>query len=260
MMIDIHCHILPNIDDGSSSMETSIEMARIALEDGIKFIIATPHYIEYEHEIPREAILKNCQELNQLLIQKGIELKILPGAEVFISPTIVESYKKGKIISLNDGRKYILIELPVATYPEYTEDIIFEFKVMGITPIIAHIERYFYVKDDFELVFRLINKGALIQVNSTSVMGLFGKEVKNKSIDLIKHRLVHFIASDAHTTRGRVPKISEALEILRKERVDESYIDYILINSQKVVRGEEIEILDPIKKKVKWFYKLKRRF
>ncbi|HHW57024.1 MAG TPA: capsular biosynthesis protein [Clostridia bacterium] len=259
-MVDIHCHILPNLDDGSESVDISKEMALIAVEDGIKSIVATPHYIEYEHEVSKKAILKSCQELNQLLIQNGINLKILPGCEAFISPTLVESYKKGEIMSINDMGKYILIELPVTNYPEYVEDVIFDFKVIGVIPIIAHIERYSYVRGDFEVIYRLINKGALMQVNSTSIIGLFGDKLKNKAIELVKHNMVHFIASDAHTTRGRSPRIARAFEILKKERIKDTYIDYLIANSQKIIYGEDIKIIDPIVKKVSWFYKIRRRF
>ncbi|AIS51905.1 capsular polysaccharide biosynthesis protein [Thermoanaerobacter kivui] len=259
-MVDIHCHILPNLDDGAESLDISKEMALIAVQDGIKSIVATPHYIEYEHEISKESILNTCQQVNEFLIQNCIDLKIIPGCEAFVSPTLVESYKKGEVMSINDMGKYILIELPVASYPEYIEDVIFDFKVIGVTPIIAHIERYSYVKGDFDIIYRLINEGALMQINSTSITGLFGDEIRYKSLELIKHNMVHFIASDAHTTRGRAPKISKALETLKKEGIEDAYIDYLISNSQKVINGEDIEVIEPIKKKLSWFHKIKRRF
>ena len=253
-MVDIHCHILSNVDDGSDSQNTSIEMAEIAVSDGINVIIATPHYIEFEHEITKEEILNKCNDLNKILIEKNIILDIKPGCEAFISPTIVDSYKKGKVMSINNMDKYILIELPVSDYPKYTEEVIFDFKLSGMTPIIAHIERYTYFYNDFLSIHNLIKHGALIQVNSSSINGYFGKDIKAKVLELIRSNMVHFIASDAHTTRGRSPKISQAFETLRSEKIEQDYINYIIENGYKVVEGAEINILEPILKKKKMFW------
>lgn len=248
-MVDIHCHILPYIDDGATSIDASKEMAFIAKDDGIESIVATPHYIEYENEISKDDILNSCNNLNNFLQQNKINLKIIPGCEAFISPTLPQKYKDGKMMSINNKEKHVLIELPVVNYPEYTEDVIFEFKVMGITPIIAHIERYHYVTGDFDIIYRLIKQGALTQVNSTSITGLFGEEFKYKAIELIKCNMVHFVASDAHTTRGRSPKISKALELLREYGVNEEYINFLIENGQKVINGEDIDIKEPVLKK-----------
>jgi protein-tyrosine phosphatase len=261
-MVDIHCHILPYIDDGAASLDVSKEMAVIATNDGIESIVATPHYIEYENEISKNDILNACNNLNDFLYSNQINLNIIPGCEAFISPSLPQKYKDGKMMSINNIGKHVLIELPVRDYPEYTEDVIFDFKLMGITPIIAHIERYLYVTGDFHIIYKLIKLGALTQVNSTSITGLFGEEFKYKAIELIKCNMVHFIASDAHTARGRSPKISNALSYLKENGVDEEYIKFLIGNSSKIINAIDINIPEPILMKKRKFIDriFKRRF
>lgn len=258
-MVDIHCHILPYIDDGAASIDVSKEMAVIAKDDGIESIVATPHFIEYESEISKDDILNSCNNLNNFLHQNQINLNIIPGCEAFISPSLPKKYKDGKMMSINNKGKHVLIELPVGDYPEYTEDVIFEFKVMGITPIIAHIERYHYVTGDFHIINRLIKQGALTQVNSTSITGLFGEEFRYKAMELIKCNMVHFIASDAHTTRGRSPKISKALAYLKENGVNEEYINFLIDNGKKVINGENIDIKEPVLRKRGFLHRLLKR-
>ncbi|SNX55046.1 CpsB/CapC family capsule biosynthesis tyrosine phosphatase [Thermoanaerobacterium sp. RBIITD] len=256
MMVDIHCHIIPEIDDGAYDIDTSLTMANIAYNDGIKTIVATPHYIEYENEIKKDDILKKCDMLNNYIADSNIDVNILPGCEAYISHTLPSKYKEGSVMSINNTGRYILIELPMLEYPEYAEDVIFEFKLMGVTPIIAHIERYNYIKDDFAVAYKLIKKGALTQVNSTSITGLFGKGTMRKAIDLIKCNMVHFIASDAHTTKGRSPKIADSLTVLKDNGINVEMIDYIVANSDKVINGHDIDIYEPVLKKKNLLHKL----
>lgn len=257
-MVDIHCHILPGIDDGAADIDTSLEMARIAQKDGIKTIVATPHYIEYESEISKDFIKNKCNLLNNYFLKNGIDIKILPGCEAYISHTLPSKYKEGTIMSINNDGKYILIELPMVEFPSYVEDVIFEFKLMGVTPIIAHIERYKYIDDNFDLVYKLIKKGALMQINSTSVTGLFGSKIMKKAVQLTRLNMVHLISSDAHTAKGRSPHIADSLLTLKDSGIGHEVIDYIVENGYKVINGLEIDVREPVLKKKGIFYKLFR--
>lgn len=255
-MVDIHCHIIPEVDDGAANFDASVEMARIAQEDGIKTIVATPHYIEYESEINKDFIKDRCDLLNNYFLNNGIDINILPGCEAYISHTLPSKFKEGSIMSINDGGRYVLVELPMAEYPSYVEDVIFEFKLMGVTPIIAHIERYKYVSHNFDLVYKLIKKGALMQINSSSIIGLFGRQIAKKAIQLTRLNMVHLIASDAHTARGRSPHIANSLLALKESGINNEVIDCIVENGYKVINGLEIDVGEPILKKKGIFYKL----
>ena len=134
-MIDLHCHILPGVDDGAKSMEEAIEMARIAQQDGIKKIAATPHYIEDGCYPSPEEIHRKVEELNHKLSEENIDIEILTGNEAYISPTLPELVQQKKVNTINDTQ-YLLIEFPMLDIPNYTEHVLYELKLMGITPII----------------------------------------------------------------------------------------------------------------------------
>jgi protein-tyrosine phosphatase len=138
------------------------------------------------------------------------------------------------------------VELFVENYADYIEDVVFNLKVRGVTPIIAHIERYRYINGRYEIVYRLIKEGALIQVNSYSVLGKRSSLIQRKIVNLFKHNLIHFIASDSHSPKRNPPDIFSAINLLkRKNIIDDAYIDYLISNTKKVINGEEIAPITP---------------
>lgn len=244
-MIDIHCHILPGVDDGPKSMEESLQMARIAAKDGIKIIVSTSHFIDESKFISGEPLKNRVESLNEKLKEEGIALTVLLGNEVYMSPQLPTRLENSEIFTINNSR-YLLIELPFSDIPIYMDETIYQLKLKGITPIIAHPERYGQIIEQPNIVYEWINKGVLIQINAGSLKGRFGPRVKEVSQILLKHNLVHFIASDGHSANGRKPKLSDAVfeasEIIGKNQA----LKLVTDNVHAVIRDQELEIAEPI--------------
>ncbi|WP_071392648.1 tyrosine-protein phosphatase [Bacillus tuaregi] len=215
-MIDIHCHILPGIDDGAQTMEDSLQMAKEALQEGIRTIIATPHHKNRQYDNEKTSILEQTAQLNEHLSNENIPLKILPGQEVRIYGEILEDYLAGgRILPLAES-SYLFIEFPSAHVPRYAERMLFDLQTEGLTPIIVHPERNQEIIENPDLLYKLVNNGALSQVTAGSVCGYFGKKIKKFSHQLIEANLTHFLASDAHNVHNRTFKMAEALAEVEK--------------------------------------------
>ncbi len=212
MLTDIHCHILPGIDDGSKELEQSLAMARIAIDDGIDTIFATPHHFNGVYSNPRQAVLDQVDRLREALARERIWLRILPGAENHIVPELPDALADGTTLTMGDFGRAALVELPVHTVPASTEQILERILQQDIVPIIAHPERNTYLRRHPERLRRMIELGCLAQVTAQSCTGLFGPQVRAASRHMISSGLIHFVASDAHRDRRRIPEITPALE------------------------------------------------
>ncbi|EKA2552425.1 tyrosine protein phosphatase [Listeria monocytogenes] len=208
-MIDIHCHILNQLDDGANSMEQSILMAQQAVENGFTNIIATPHYLDSLFNAPGNVVLEATQKLRNILLQLQIPLTIHSGQEIAITNDIAKNIFIGENLSLANS-KYVLIELPAHDFPIYTEEILFQLLLEGYIPVIAHPERNQKIIDDPTLIRSLVNRGSLVQITWGSLNGYFGKKSKKLCEYLLKNNLVHFIATDAHDIYKRSFNIIEA--------------------------------------------------
>ena len=239
-MLDIHCHILAWVDDGSENFEMSLNMCKVAELDGIRTIIATPHYISGERGNPKaELIVDMTKELNNQLERQGIYVNILPGMEVYISPDLPELYKNGQILTLNNSR-YMLIELPMNNIPLYTNDVIYSLQMNDMVPVIAHPERNVVLRNKQGKIDELIEKGALMQVNAGSLRGAFGESVQKAAFDMVNKRLIHFIATDAHSDKKRRPELREAYDMIRN--MDKDLFLKVADNSYKILNNKEIQV------------------
>lgn len=245
MLIDIHCHVIPNIDDGADNISTSLEMCKIAQEDGIYGIIATPHYIYGVFDNERDLVCAKVIELNNNLKEKDINIDIYPGCEAFIFPELPKLVEEGKVCTLNNSQ-YVLIELPMESIPKYTDNVIYQLKLSGYTPIIAHPERNAVINSYPDVLFNLISRGALSQVNASSLAGLFGKNVMKTAATLLRHNMVHLIASDAHTIGGRAPILSNAIDKIEKLVGQETLLK-IVKNGEAILNNQSISIEEPIR-------------
>jgi protein-tyrosine phosphatase len=214
-MIDLHCHILPNVDDGPQNVAESVEMAKQAVRQGIKTIIATPHHRNEKYVNHGQTIFNQVEELNRVLKSENLELTILPGQETRIFGEIVEGLESGEILPLNQG-KYLLVELPSGHVPRYTGQLMFDIQLKGFVPVIVHPERNQEIMENPEVLYQLVKKGALTQVTASSVTGHFGKTIKKFTHQLLEANLTHFIASDAHNTTSRGFKMDEAYSTVEK--------------------------------------------
>jgi protein-tyrosine phosphatase len=248
-MIDIHCHILPGIDDGAQSIEDTIKMARAAVDEGIHTIIATPHHKNSKYDNPKDLIIPRVEEVNQVLTSEGIDLKILPGQEVRLYGELIEGIENSEILSLNHTQ-YVFVEFPSNHVPRYAETLLFDLQLKEITPIIVHPERNQEIIERPEVLYNLVKKGALTQVTASSVSGHFGKKIKNFSFQLIEANLTHFIASDAHNVGSRGFKMAETMDIIQsKYGIDLVY--FFQENAELLVQGNHVyqDTPEPIKKK-----------
>lgn len=236
-MIDIHCHLLPSIDDGAKNLETSLDMLRIAEGDGIKKIIATPHFYRGYYENEYMHIEEQVKKLNEEAKKADIGIQVFPGQEVFLDKYTVNYYKEGIIRGLN-GSKYVLLELDIQEFSKDTLDIIYELRLLGVKPIIAHPERYIYVNKNLTILNSFIKEECLFQVNSSSLSGLFGKSVKKTAESLVEKGLSNFIATDAHSVGRRAPRLKEAFEFLQKN--NSKIYKKINENTQKLLENVDI--------------------
>ena len=249
-MIDVHCHILPEIDDGAKNIEESIMMAKIASEEGIKTIIATPHYIEGEYFREKFFNKEVLKQLNSEIKLRNIDLEVLLGNEVFISPNIFNLLDNDKIAKLNNS-KYMLIELPYWEIPFYTEKILYNLKLRGITPILAHPERNHKIIDNPNVLYNFIKQGVLAQMNINSIMDNESKVIRKTSEILLAHNMIHFIATDAHSYKFRTPRVKDKLVALYKIIGSENTYKLTYDNPKFVIEDRDILIDKPIKYKGK---------
>ncbi|AQX55568.1 tyrosine-protein phosphatase [Priestia flexa] len=249
-MIDIHCHILPGVDDGAQTIDDSIEMARQAVSEGIRTIVATPHHQNGKYINEKQDILELVQQLNNRLLDENIPLTILPGQESRIYGELVEDYQAGKILTLNDTSKYVFVEFPSSQVPRYTERLLYDIQSEGLTPIIVHPERNSRLIEEPDLLYNFVNKGALTQVTAGSLTGRFGKKIKKFSLDLIEANLTHVIASDAHNVSGRNFYMEQANDVIESEfGVDMLYL--FQDNADAIVKGNACFKDSPEKVRVK---------
>ena len=228
-MVDIHSHIINEIDDGSKSIEMTINMLKKAEESGTTDIIATPHFMRGRFDVEYKDVIKRAEELKKIVKENNIHINIYVGQEVYYSKNLLEYYND-KIIGTINNTKYMLIELPMLEFNiDEVINTIYELQIRGIVPIIAHPERYKPFIKKPSMINKLINEGMLFQMNTGSIVGDFGKDVKKTAAKYLEHNVYSFIGSDAHRDRGRDTDISEALNILELPQKKE------FINNGKVM-------------------------
>ncbi|MGL6108443.1 tyrosine-protein phosphatase [Romboutsia sp.] len=238
-MIDIHCHIVPNVDDGPKNIDEAIEMAKIAQNEGIKTIINTSHYnTSYSDEKNKDLLFK-ILDFNQQLKNNNIDIEIATGNEIYLNNILIKTFSKDEIFTMNNSR-YILVEF---SYDEsiYTIcNILYELKLKGYKPIIAHTERYSEIQENPEKVEDIIKEGAFIQVNASSVLKKQIPLHHKITHKLLKNNHVHFIATDAHGPTVRRPLIKEAYDYVSK-KYGKIFADNLFIeNPSRVLNDEDI--------------------
>jgi protein-tyrosine phosphatase len=232
-LIDIHCHILPGIDDGPSDIKESIEMAKIAALDGITKIVATPHIKDTLYPVAK--IEKSIEVFNTSLIEMGIPVEIIKGADVnaMLDPSLLNDYT-----IKNTG--YILIEFPHSHLPKNSKEILLKMMIKGFHPIITHPERNFSVIKKPDILFELLDTGLLVQITADSLTGYFGVDTQECAFYLLERGAVSFIATDAHSSSQRRPVLSEGLKVAEKLIGKEKADNLVTLNPESVISGGPI--------------------
>ena len=210
-MIDLHTHILPGVDDGVDTEDDAVEFARVAVADGVRVIVATPHCKEGTWENRRDDVVAAVGRLRERLGRESIAVDVQPGAEVHICPDLVERVRDGRAPTLGNNGRTLLLELSLSQYPVELEKLIFELKLAGLEIVLAHPERVRYFQESPERYEAVIRGGAWGQLTTGSVLGTFGSRAREFSEKLLREGLVHVLASDAHNVRGRAPVLTPAL-------------------------------------------------
>lgn len=215
--IDIHCHVLPHVDDGAESVEMALLMLRTAAEEGIEKIIITPHQKADRRCVTPEGILHRMEELQELAGKEHIPVQLYPGNEIFYRHGLAELLEQGKIRTLADSR-YVLIEFFPGEDYSYIRDALGRVASFGFWPVLAHVERYVNVISRVDGMMRLKeDTGCYFQMNAASVTGGYGFAVKKLARKLLREELVDFIATDAHRNEGmRDPKMKACAEWVEK--------------------------------------------
>lgn len=237
--VDIHCHLLPGLDDGARNWEDSLAMARIAEEEGVRTVIATPHQLGAYGHNTSDAIREQVAALQNRLDGLGIELRILPGADVRIEEGLIEHLQSGSVLSLGDYRRHVLLELPHELYMPL-ESLVEALSAVGMTGVLSHPERNRGLLDQPKVVPQLIEMGLLMQVTAESLTGTFGRSVQAFTEHLIQKRWVHMISTDAHGPRRRPPKLRKAFNQVVATAGRKTATDLFCCNPAQVAAGEPV--------------------
>lgn len=237
--IDIHSHILPQIDDGAENFDVSMQMLRTAYKDGIRTMIATPHYKPGRHNAGPEKIRSLMDRLCREAGKEEMDVELYPGNEFYYHDDIFPELEKNRACTMA-GSDYILIEFGPMERLEYIRSGLYEALAHGWRPILAHAERYSAILGRVEHVEELVRLGSGIQVNAGSILGKTGMETRQFTKKLLKEHLVHFVATDAHDEKRRKPVLSDCEKYVSR-KYGEAYAEHLFsVNPARILRNEYI--------------------
>ena len=243
-MIDIHTHILPNIDDGSRSIEETFNLIKEAKNVGFDAIVSTSHYMEgyYETNTPEREVWINA--IYENLQAKNIDIKLYLGNEIYMSENMIKLLEDGKASTINDT-SYVLFEMPLNAEPLNLYDTIYEMQQYKIVPILAHPERYSFIQKEPELIYDLIEKGVLMQANYGSIIGQYGEKAQIIVKKFFENDMIHLLGTDVHRQNTIYPKIPQILSELNYLIGEERLLELTTINPELVLRNKRIDIREP---------------
>jgi len=244
-LIDLHAHILPGLDDGAKNWGEALEMARLAEADGVTAIVATPHLFQhrgvYQGDLnDSKRILATVQELREKLTEAGVKMNIFPGCEAPLFPELLDLLHHGSLLTLNNGGRYLCLEMPDTVIPPATEDVVFQLNALGIIAIITHPERNLAFQEMPQKLVRFLQQGCLTQITTSSLLGRFGRRVAGFTEQLVKKGYVQIMASDAHNAKRRPPLLSEGLKKLARLVGEGRAWDMVASLPEKIVRGDSL--------------------
>lgn len=236
--VDIHCHLIPGIDDGAETIEHTLDMARTAVADGIGTIIVTPHQLG-SSSVRGELIRERTRQLQQILHEHTVPLHIEPGADVRIEPNLASRIQSGDVLTLADKRKHVLLELPhELSIP--LGPLLKELRINKMVGILSHPERNLELLVDHKLAYRVVEEGGLLQITADSLLGTFGSKVQRFAEQLVAQGWAHFIATDAHGTKSRPPILSKAFQRVVELADQEIARDLFVRNPAQVAKGLDV--------------------
>ncbi len=235
-MIDIHNHIVFDVDDGAPTLEKSLSMLKAASDAGITHVCFTPHYMEDGYQTSLTELQYKVSIIQEALGEQNIPVEVSLGEEVFIFPELDKSL--GKCTTLN-GSRYLLFELPLMEEVNYVYDVVYKLVSAGYVPILAHPERYLKVQQDFNLILELLKRGVLMQINASSLVGNYGTDAKKVAVRMLESNMVYFIASDAHASH-HYQKYQKGLQMAEKLVGKNKVNELTEVNPYKALNDEAI--------------------
>ena len=232
-MIDLHCHILPGIDDGAADLSVSLEMARAFVADGVSMVACTPHILPGLYHNNGAQIRAATAQLQNVLNQEGIPLQLATGSDNHMVPDFLAQLRSGHLLSLANSR-YVLVEPPHHVAPPRLEEFFFNFLVADHVPILTHPERLTWISSHYESVRRLVRAGVWMQITAGSLAGSFGRNARYWGERLIDEGCVHIIATDAHDVTRRPPNLSQGRELAAK-RVGDTEAQHLVVTRPRGV-------------------------
>lgn len=255
VMVDLHCHLLPGVDDGSKSMAISLRLAKEATENGVTHALLTPHHMNGRYVNHKQDVTRRTKEFQKQINAHNIPLTVFPGQEVRINGQLLEALDKDDILFADTAGKYMMLEFPDDDVPHYTDQMVFDLQQRGIIPVIVHPERNTKIMAEPDLIYQLLEKGCLSQITASSYVGTFGKKVENFSRQLIEAGQGYVFASDAHDLPGRKYEMRQAFEKMQREFGKKMVTQYRQ-NARSIINGENLPLNDIqlIRKKRKIFW------
>ncbi len=238
-MIDLHCHMLPGIDDGAVDLEMALKMARMAVADGVHTLACTPHIYPGLYENTATGIRMAVDALQAKLDTRQIKLRLLAGADVHLEPGLSESIRSGRIPTLA-GSRYLLLEPPHHVAPPRFEESVFELMLSGFVPVITHPERLTWIEDHYPVFKRLVERGAWMQLTAASMAGRFGRRPLYWSERMLDEGCVHILATDAHHPDRRPTILSEGRDAAAA-RIGDIEANHLVVTRPKGI----VENVDP---------------
>ena len=243
-MYDLHAHILPGIDDGARAPDETVDMARVAADDGTQVILATPHRKDVTEGSSVAEIRELTKAMNARIEAEKIDLTLLLGMENHLDLELPREYSDGRALPIN-GSRYILVEMPFFGRPNYVESVLFDLQISGLVPVLAHPDRIEAFQKEPEFLVDLIERGILTQITAGSLVGHFGGRVKRFTETLLRRGLGHVLASDTHLSRGpRSPRLRYCVEAAER-LVGPERARAMVVDTPKAILEDAEVIVEP---------------
>ena len=238
-MIDLHCHILPGVDDGAASLQESLSMAEQAIAQGITHLLCTPHHNNGRYENEKSSVIAAVHHLQNALDERNLPLTLLEGQEVRVTGELITAIEKDHLLFTDITDTYLLLEFPTQDVPAFSESLFFELRTLGKVPVIVHPERNAIFREDPNRLIPFLEMGCLAQLTAPSIVGIFGKQIQKTAHEMVTHNLVQMVASDAHGISKRRFYLKEAYEIIEQEWGKEKVLQMQQV-ARDLVNGDDV--------------------
>jgi protein-tyrosine phosphatase len=244
-MLDLHCHLLPGIDDGAADLDAALAMARMAVADGIQIVACTPHIYPGMYDNDAAGIRAAIARLQGILDGEGIGLRLVEGADVHLDTDLVGAIRVGRVPTIA-GSRYLLLEPPHHVAPPGLEEQVFGLMAAGIVPVITHPERLRWIEEHYDVFMRLVDRGAWMQVTAGAVTGRHGRRPKYWAERMLGEGKVHLLATDAHDPRRRPPFLAEARDAAEALVGKQEAIHLVVTRPAGIVADRLPAVLPPV--------------